>query len=284
MQATTLRNYVLHKEEKRQKTLSPAVLVFPPCLSTALNPNPKLGHQDADDLVVVGLIVPRIRCRMGVLEQALLLLPTSLWMAAYTRVLVILHAKSEPASQRERERASRSVYCAAVILPRMAVWWIASKSCTALHPHHESHSMARRSSPGLWWRPQAWGKLEVSLSADALVASNSWRICCRTRTTNYLWFLCTRPEGTAQSRKVHEDLRIFQFASRIEKVRRERDWGFPTLQHVYCSIPHSLLWCGVAIDFGASICCIQDKQQTKDSFGFLLIRCFSVAGRQVQKG
>jgi hypothetical protein len=27
--------------------------------------------------VVVGLIVPRIRCRMGVLEQALLLLPTS---------------------------------------------------------------------------------------------------------------------------------------------------------------------------------------------------------------
>jgi hypothetical protein len=29
---------------------------------------------------MVGLIVPRIRSRMGVLEQALLLLPTSLWM------------------------------------------------------------------------------------------------------------------------------------------------------------------------------------------------------------
>jgi hypothetical protein len=79
MQATTLRNYVLQKEEKKQKTLSPALLVFPPpCLSIALNPNPKLGHQDADDLGMVGLIVPRIRSRMGVLEQALLLLPTSL--------------------------------------------------------------------------------------------------------------------------------------------------------------------------------------------------------------
>jgi hypothetical protein len=30
MQATTLRNYVLQKEEKRQKTLSPAALVVPP--------------------------------------------------------------------------------------------------------------------------------------------------------------------------------------------------------------------------------------------------------------
>ncbi len=79
MQATTLRNYVLQKEEKRQKTLSPAAPMFPPLsLYLALNPNPKLGHQDADDLVVVGLIVPRIRCRMVVLEQALLLLPTSL--------------------------------------------------------------------------------------------------------------------------------------------------------------------------------------------------------------
>lgn len=120
------------------------------------------------------------------------------WITAYTRV------SSDPTcevwtsfSERERERASRSVYCVAVILPGMAVWWIASKSCTALHPHHESHSMARRSSPGLPWRPQAWGKLEVSLCADPLVASNSWRICCRTRTTNYLWFLCTHPEGTA---------------------------------------------------------------------------------------
>jgi hypothetical protein len=30
MQATTLRNYVLQKEEKRQKTLSPAALVVAP--------------------------------------------------------------------------------------------------------------------------------------------------------------------------------------------------------------------------------------------------------------
>jgi hypothetical protein len=30
MQATTLRNYVLQKEEKRQKTPSPAALMFPP--------------------------------------------------------------------------------------------------------------------------------------------------------------------------------------------------------------------------------------------------------------
>ncbi len=66
------------KKRKDRRLFRQQLWWSPPCLSIALNPNPKLGHQDADDLVVVGLIVPRIRCRMGVLEQALLLLPTSL--------------------------------------------------------------------------------------------------------------------------------------------------------------------------------------------------------------
>ncbi len=66
------------KKRKGRRLFSQQFWCSPPCLSTALNPNPKLGHEDADDLVAVGLIVPRIRCRMSVLEQALLLLPTSL--------------------------------------------------------------------------------------------------------------------------------------------------------------------------------------------------------------